>query len=106
LLAVVMLTVGIGATTAMLSVFHGVLLRPLPFPEAERLVQIWETRHQHGWKRASFTEANFWDIQARNKTFEGIAAFHSLTANLTAAGDPVQVEGGQVSRSDSSTFSE
>ncbi len=96
-LAVLMLAVGIGATSAIFSVFYSVLLEPLPFPEASRLVQIWESRTRNQWNRVSFTEANFWDVQARNRTFEGIAAFHPLTANLTGAGEPEQVAGGTVS---------
>lgn len=97
LLAVLMLAVGIGATTAIFSVFYSVLLKPLPFPEPARLVQIWESRVKNQWNQASFTEANFWDIQERNRTFEGIASFHSFTANLIGSGDPEQVSGAAIS---------
>lgn len=97
LLAVLMLAVGIGATSAIFSVFYSVLLEPLPFPEPSRLVQIWESRVQSQWNQASFTEANFWDMQERNRTFTGIAAFHPLTANLTGAGEPEQVQGATIS---------
>jgi predicted permease len=97
LLAVIMLGTGIGATTSIYSVFYTVLLQPLPFPEPERLVSLWETRRQHNWSRASFTEANFWDIRDRNRTFEDVAAFHDLTANITSSADPEQIEGGIVS---------
>ena len=96
-LAVVMLAVGIGATSAIFSVFYSVLLEPLPFPEPSRLVAIWESRLKNHWNQASFTEANFWDIQERNRTFEGIASFHSFTANLIGPGDPEQVAGGLIS---------
>ncbi|HEX3094058.1 MAG TPA: hypothetical protein VHW72_15600 [Candidatus Angelobacter sp.] len=88
LLAVLMLAVGIGATTAIFSVFYSVLLKPLPFPEPARLVNLWESRTANQWNQATFTEANFWDVQARNRTFEGIAAYHSLTANLIGSGEP------------------
>ena len=97
LLAVLMLAVGIGATSAIFSVFYSVLLEPLPFPEPARLVQVWESRIKNQWNQASFTEANFWDIQDRNRTFEGIAAFHPFTANLTGLGDPEQVAGATIS---------
>src|SRR5262249_50679464 len=96
-LAVVMLAVGIGATSAIFSVFYSVLLQPLPFPEPSRLVQIWETRTANQVNQATFSEGNFWDVQGRNRTFEGIAAFHGLTANLTGFGEPEQVEGAVVS---------
>ena len=97
LLAIAMLSIGIGATTSIFSVFYFVLLQPLPFPEPERLVQVWETRLQHQWNQVSFTEGNFWDIRAGNKTFEEMAAFHPLTLNLTGFGDPEQVSAGMVS---------
>ena len=97
LLAVLMLAVGIGATSAIFSVFYSVLIEPLPFPEPSRLVQLWESRLKNQWNQASFTEANFWDIQERNRTFEGIAAFHPWSANLTGSGDPEQVAGGVIS---------
>jgi len=97
LLAVLMLAVGIGATSAIFSVFYSVLLEPLPFPESSRLVQLWESRVKQQWNQATFTEANFWDIQERNRTFEGIATFHSFTANLIGSGDPEQVAGGLIS---------
>jgi putative ABC transport system permease protein len=96
-LAVVMLGVGIGASTAIFSVFYSVLLRPLPFPEPERLVQVWETRLQHRWNQASFTEGNFWDVRARNHSFEEMAAYHDLTVNMTGFGDPEQVAAGMIS---------
>jgi putative ABC transport system permease protein len=96
-LAVLMLAVGIGATSAIFSVFYSVLLQPLPFPEPSRLVQIWETRTANQFNQATFSEANFWDVQARNRTFEGIASYHPLTANLTGSGEPEQIEGATVS---------
>src|SRR2546429_86336 len=81
-LAAAMFALGIGATTVIFSVFYAVLLQPLPFPEPERLVQIWESRVDRGWTRLSLTEANFWDVRAYNKTFEEIAAFLGGDANL------------------------
>jgi putative ABC transport system permease protein len=97
LLAVLMLAVGIGASSAIFSVFYSVLIEPLPFPEPSRLVQLWESRMKNQWNQASFTEGNFWDIQERNRTFAGIAAFLSWSANLTGSGDPEQVAGGLIS---------
>ena len=96
-LAVLMLAVGIGATSAIFSVFYSVLLQPLPFPESSRLVNLWETRIGNQWDQATFTEANFWDVQARNRTFSGIACYHDLSANLTGSGEPEQIKGGAIS---------
>src|ERR1700756_2235219 len=96
-LSVLMLAVGIGATSAIFSVFYSVLLQPLPFPEPSRLVQLWESRTKNQWNQATFTEANFWDVQARARTFEGIASYHPLTATRSGAGEPEQIEGGSIS---------
>jgi putative ABC transport system permease protein len=86
--AVLTIGLGIGANAAIFSVVHAVLLRPLPFREPERLVSIWETRVDRGWNQASFTRANFWDIQDQNRTFDGIAAMEYTSVNLTGTGYP------------------
>jgi predicted permease len=96
-LALAMLGVGIGATTAIFSVFYAVLLRPLPFPEPERLVQLWETRPELNLKYTSFTEGNFWDLRDRSKSFEELAAYHDATLNMTGGENPEQVSAGVVS---------
>ncbi|HKF58965.1 MAG TPA: ABC transporter permease [Blastocatellia bacterium] len=96
-IAVLTLALGVGATTAVFSVVYSAMLQPLPFPEPERLVQLWESRIEHGWDRASFTEANFWEVRARNRTFEEIGAFIGTKANLSGAGDPRLVSVGKVS---------
>ncbi len=95
--ALVTLALGIGANTAIFSVVHTVLLRPLPFREPERLVQIWESRAKTGWNRASFTHANFWDVREMNRTFEDIGAFLWTNMNLTGFEYPEQLSVGRVS---------
>lgn len=95
-LALLMLALGIGATTAIFSVFHAVLLQPLPFSEPERIVEISETRIQRNIQ-SSFTEANFWDLRTRNRTFEEIACLHGDDANLTGLGDPEHVSVARIS---------
>ena len=62
LIAVLTLALGIGANAAIFSVVRTVLLRPLPFPQPDRLVQVWESRRDRGWNQSSFTHANFWDV--------------------------------------------
>ena len=96
-IAVLTLALGVGATTAVFSVVYSAMLQPLPFPEPERLVQLWESRIEHGWDRASFTEANFWEVRARNRTFEEIGALIGTKANLSGTGDPRLVSVGKVS---------
>lgn len=60
-LAVLTLALAIGAVTAIYSVVDGVLLRPLPFPEPDRLVELWEKNPEKGWTRNSASGANFFD---------------------------------------------
>jgi predicted permease len=96
-IAVFTLALGIGANTAIFSVVRGVLLRPLPFPEADRIVSLSESRVDRGWESASFTYANFWDLQDRHRTFDGVAAFAWSMFNLTGGDDPERVSAGRVS---------
>jgi len=83
-IAVLTLALGIGANTAIFSVVHAVLLRPLPFPEAERMVAIQELGPDG--KRRQATPANFLDWRAQSTVFEQIAAIHEREANLTGEG--------------------
>ncbi len=96
-LAMLMLALGIGATTLVFSVFYSVLLKPLPFREPGRLVEMWEARPQKGWQQASFTEANFWDVRAMSKAFQDVGAFVTGDMNMTGSGDPQHLIVGHVS---------
>ncbi len=78
-----MLALGIGASTTIFSVFEAALLRPLPFRDAGRLVELVETRLDRGMNQVAFAEANFWDLHDRTKSFESVAAYHGGEANLT-----------------------
>ncbi len=75
--AILTIAVGIGVTTAVFSVVDGVLLRPLPYPEAERLVRLSERSEKY--ERMSFAGANFRDVQARTRTVPQLAAFYSAS---------------------------
>jgi putative ABC transport system permease protein len=86
-----MLALGMGAAIVMFSIFYAVLVQPLPFRDAGRLVQIWETRQQRGIDQASFGEANFWDVRSYNHSFEEVAAWHYNEANLTGSGPAEKV---------------
>lgn len=93
---VLMLALGIGATTAIFSVVYGVLLKPLPFPDPDRIVQVSGSLPSRGWTSITLTEANFWDLHDRNRTLEefGILSFESFT--LTGVAEPQRVSGGEV----------
>ncbi len=98
-IAVLTLALGIGVNTALFSVVNAVLLRPLPYAEPERLVQIYEANAQQGYDRFSFSLANFVDHRDQQSGFEQIAAYRRWNANLTGAGEPERVQVAIVSAS-------
>jgi putative ABC transport system permease protein len=81
LLAVLTLAVGIGVNTAMFSVVNAVLLRPLPFPEADRIVWMAESGSEVSNRWVSYP--NFVDWRARNQVFETMSVFRGFSVNLT-----------------------
>lgn len=95
--AVLTLTLGIGATTAIFSVVDAVLLRSLPYRNASRLVSLYEDRSRTGFPRKEFTPANYVDCKAQTHIFEDVAAidadrFYNLTGN-GAAPEKLSAEG-------------
>jgi putative ABC transport system permease protein len=84
-IAVVTLALGIGASASIFSVVRSVLLRPLPFPEPERLVDVWETRAERDMFQISFTYANFWDVLEMNRSLESMGAIR--WSSMTYLGD-------------------
>src|SRR5438874_6319685 len=90
-IAVLTLALGIGANTAIFSVVNAVLLRPLPFAEPDRLVDIWHTPPQASFPGIpifSVSPANFLDWRARSQTFEGMSAYGFGRYTLTGTGHP------------------
>jgi putative ABC transport system permease protein len=75
LLAALTLALGIGANTAIFSIVYGVLLKPLPYREPGRLVQLWETNPLRGWTQATIAPANLLDWRQRNRVFDDVAAY-------------------------------
>jgi hypothetical protein len=95
---VMMLALGLGASTAMFSVVYGVLLKPLPFPEPERIVQVWGNFPARQLSNTSLTEANFWDMRDWNRAFEELGALHGASFTLTGEGmAPARASGARVS---------
>ena len=88
LIAVLTLALGIGANTAIFSLLDGVLLRPLPYHEPERLAMIWEDATSIGFPRDTPAPANYSDWKAQNQTFEDLAALDFRGFNLTGDGQP------------------
>ncbi|MCW5556498.1 MAG: ABC transporter permease [Verrucomicrobiae bacterium] len=77
--AVLTLALGIGATTAIFSIVHAVLLQPLPFHDPTQLVRIWEANPEKGNERALVSAADFNDWRVRSHTFDELALFNAFT---------------------------
>ena len=91
--AVLTLALGIGATTAMFSVVYGVLLRPLPFREPDRLVRLW-THWKTANGRGAVSAANVRDWRAQNHVFEDVALVKTNESfNFTVNGEPERLLG-------------
>ena len=96
--ATLTIALGIGATTAMFSVVYGVVLKPLPYGDPDRLVNVWTAAPRKGLPRAYVGMANVYDFRARNHVFEDIAALRAVANfNLTGQGEPERLNGSRVS---------
>jgi predicted permease len=93
--AIGVMAIGIGANTAMFSLMDAALFKPLPFPEPERIVRVWETPTPTS--RNGLTTLNFLDWKRSSKSFEAMSAVRGLTAALTGNGDPARLGGTLVS---------
>src|SRR5512132_3726723 len=91
LIAVLTLTLGIGANTAIFSLLYQVLLRPLPFPDEARLVFVWNTYPLMGLPRASVSIPDYLDRRTQAPAIEDTALFTGRAANLAEEGRPEQV---------------
>ncbi len=92
--AVLILALGIGANTAIFSVVNAVLLRPLPFEDADRLAKVWHVPPAelfHGMTRFSVSPGNYLDWRRQNGSFETMAAYALTSVNLTGLGAPEAV---------------
>jgi putative ABC transport system permease protein len=100
IIAVLTLGIGIGANSAIFSVVYGVLLRPLPFKNPERLMYIWHTPPQTsfpGMKTFSVSPANYFDWKHQSHSFEQMAVSGFKGLNLTGIGEPQALRGQAVS---------
>ncbi len=95
LIVILALALGIGANTAIFSVVDAVLLRPLPYPESDRLVFLNETSKT--MDEISISYPNFTDWRNQNKVFEKIGVHNRGNYNLTGAGEAERITTGQVS---------
>lgn len=93
--AVVILTLalGIGANTAIFSVVKSVLFAPLPYPQPDRLVMVWETKPAQGRDRNVVNPQNYFDWQSRSKSFSALGLYTWQTMTLTGGGQPENLMG-------------
>jgi putative ABC transport system permease protein len=97
--ALLTLALGIGATSTVFSVVYGVLLRPLPYPSAERLVRVWE-EHPGGTTMGGerwISNRTYWAWSERPRTIDVLGAYGTFAATIRVGDDDVSVFGAQVS---------
>ena len=82
LAATLALALGIGANSAMFSVIEGVLLRPLPFPQPDRLVNVWETNFVRNLPKFPVAPGNYYDWRKQNQVFTSLGAYQGSTFNI------------------------
>ncbi len=87
LIAVLTLALGIGANAAVFSVVNALLLRPMPYPEFERITYVWNSDTK-GQEKFSVSPHNYTDLRTRNQSFENYSAFHYTSVALTGSGNP------------------
>ena len=97
-IAVLTLSLGIGANTAIFSVVNGVLLRELPFPDADRIVTLWENNTVDGLERDDVSPANFLDWRERQKSFAELAYANPFSFDYVADGEPLTLRSALVSK--------
>jgi putative ABC transport system permease protein len=100
-IAIATLALGIGGNAAIFSIIDSVLLQPLPYPRADRLVMPWEynaeVQQKIGFETLPSSPGDVTDFRTKNTTFEGLAWIRSDRFNLTGTGDPERINGVRVS---------
>jgi len=96
-IVVITLALGIGVNTAIFSLVDGILLRPLPFEQPDRLVRLVQSQRQIGLESWNLSQATFTSLRDNNHSLQAVAAYSTSGANLTGDGDPERVSIGTVS---------
>src|SRR6476659_11190629 len=89
--AVLALALGIGATAATFSVIRGVMLKPLPYRDPDRIVVVWENNLRRNRPRNVIAPANFVAWRERNRSFDGLGTAGPSRLNLTVDGQPEEI---------------
>jgi putative ABC transport system permease protein len=94
--AVLTVALGIGANSAIFTVVHGILLRPLPYPSPDRLMMVWTDNPRQGFDKDVSSYPNFDDWRRQSTSFAAMAAYKGADFILTETGDPAQITGALV----------
>ncbi len=96
-IVVLTLALGIGASTLIYSVLDGVLLKPLPYPDADRVVRVFQV-NADGYDRVNLSHPNFEDLKAQTRSFSALAVFETLTEPVVGGSEAARLEVAHVSR--------
>ncbi len=91
-ITLITLAVGVGANTAIFSVIDGVLLKPLPYPEAGRLVGVWETAPGINLKEVNASPSTYFTFREESRAFEDIGIWQRDSLSITGIGEPEHIE--------------
>ena len=91
--AVLTLALGIGSVTAVFSLVNGLLLRPLPYPDADRLVHVWSEHRERGWRDLDVTLPDAWAWRQRTDAFQEMAAFSYVGITDESGEVPDRIDG-------------
>ena len=96
-IVVLTLALGLGASTLIYSVLDGVLLKPLPYPDADRIVRVFQV-NADGYDRVNLSKPNFDDLEAQTRSFSALAVFETLTEPVVGGSEAARLEVAHVSR--------
>ena len=99
LVATITFALGIGVNTAVFSVFNGVLLRPLPYPDPDRITMIWMDNRRQAIKEDITSYPTYRDWRAQSTSYAHMAAYSGTAFNLTGAEEPERLQGAQTTAS-------
>ena len=94
--AVLTLALGLGSTTAIFSVINGLLLRPLPYPNPDQIVRVWQVGDKG--QRMQFSDPNFEDLHTESRSFQALAQYSSRAFSVSGGSEPVRTPGAVVSQ--------
>ncbi len=95
MVTILVLALGVGANSAIFSVVQGVILDPLPYPDSDRLVLVWENDRHRGTQREGASYPDYLDFLQRARLFQELAAIETVNRTLTGQGEPIRLVGGR-----------